>query len=123
MSETTHNLDRIAALRAEIASLELQAVHELIAKRENLKRQLDELDAEIQRITGKAPRGGKVKAKSGRTVSFEELKRLLEQAPGHTINVRKEKLEFAAIKGFAHAHPGTLKLGGNGPWPTVTLVK
>jgi hypothetical protein len=125
MSQSSENLDRIAALRAEIAQLEKQAVHELIAKREAVKQQLDELDAEIQRITGKAPRAGRGvggKPRSGRSVSFDELKQMLESAPGRTINVRKLKLDFGAIKEFAKAHPNTLKLGGKGPWPTVTLV-
>ena len=125
MSQPSQNIDRIAALRAEIAHLEQQAVHELISKRERLKEELDHLDAEIHRITGKAPRGprgGGGKPRSGRTVSFEELKQMLESAPGRTINVRKLKLDFAAIKGYAKSHPNTLKLAGKGPWPTVTLV-
>lgn len=126
MSESTHNLDRISALRAEIAQLERAAVHELHARRDSIKKQLDELDAEIERITGKAPRASKGRSGRGgntRVVSLQELKDLLEKAADHTINVRKLKLDFSVIKGFVHAHPQTFKLGGKGPWPTVSLHK
>lgn len=118
----SENLQRINALKAEIASLEQAAVSELHARRITLLQELEHLDSEIARITGKAPKSAKTRgARSGRSLSLQELKEILEKAPGRTINVRKEKIDFAGIKVIAQANPHLFELGGKGPWPTVTL--
>jgi hypothetical protein len=123
MSDNSQSLNRINALKAEIASLEQAAVSELHARRASLVNELEHLDAEIGRITGKAPKSAKLRTRSGRSVSLQELKEILENAPEKTLNVRKEKLDFANIKTLANANPHLLKLAGKGPWPTVTLLK
>ena len=119
----SNSLDRINQLKAEIASLEQEAVSELHQRRASMVADLERLDAEIARITGKAPRAAKGRSRAGRSVSLQELKEMLERSHDKTVNVRKEKLDFSNIKTLAHANPHLLKLGGKGPWPTVTLLK
>jgi chromosome segregation ATPase len=125
---TTSPLDRIQQLKAEIASLEQAAIQELMERRNNLSRELATVDAEIARLTGKAPAEGKkaraVSSKApAKSLPLQELKELLAAAPEKTLNVRKEGLELANIKTLAAANPSLLKLGGKGAWPTVTLLK
>lgn len=115
-------LNRIEQLKAEIAGLEKAAVSDLIAKRASKVKELEALDAEIARISGKGVNAGRVKAKPGRPVSYQELMMLLERAAGNTINVRKEKLDLALVRSIAAGNP-KLVFGGKGPWPTLSLVR
>lgn len=122
------SLDRIQQLKAEIASLEQAAIQELMERRNNLSSELAAIDAELARLTGKpaaekktrAPRAAAAPAKN---IPLSELKELLADAPNKTLNIRKEGLELRNIKVLATANPGLLRLGGKGPWPTVTLLK
>lgn len=127
----SENLQRIESLKAEIANLEKAAVSELRAKRKDLQSQIEFLDSEIERITGRTPRTTVAKASGSQkparaktvvSVSLDELRNALQGAPDRTINVRKAKYDFASIKALAAANPHLLKLGGKGPWPTVTLI-
>jgi septal ring factor EnvC (AmiA/AmiB activator) len=124
---TTSSLDRIAQLKAEIASLEQAALQELMERRNALSRELATVDAEIAKLSGKLVEGKKGRSSSsaspGRNIPLSELKELLAEAPDKTLNIRKENLELRNIKVLATANPGLLKLGGKGAWPTVTLLK
>lgn len=48
---------------------------------------------------------------------------MLAAAPDKTIKIRQEGLDLKNIKTLAAANPHLLQMGGNGPWPTVTLLK
>lgn len=115
------SLNRINALKAEIAGLEQAAISELVSSRASKLKELEDLDAEIGRITGKASKGGRIKRRSGRIVSIQELTMLLERAPGHTLNIRKEKLDLASIKSVVVGN-SQFSLAGKGSWPTVSMV-
>lgn len=115
-------LARIEELKAQIANLENQAVQELRVKRDAVAQELASLDAQIAKLTGKAPDSRKAKP-TGKSPSLQELKEMLAAAPNKTLNIRKEGLELRNIKVLATANPTLLGLGGNGPWPTVTLLK
>ena len=128
MQQTTSPTDRIAALKAEIESLQQAAISELMEKRNSLSQQLAAVDAELAALTGKpqegakAPRGRRA-APSGKSVPLQELKELLAAAPGKTLSIRKEGLDLRNIKVLAAANPHLLRLGGKGAWPEVTLLK
>ena len=127
MSNKSHSLERIEALKAEIASLETAAIKELKDRRNALAAELTSVEAEIAHLTGKPAekktRGSGRNKPGGKSIPLQELKELLANAPDKTLGVRKEGLDLANIKTLAAANPGLLKLGGKGPWPTVTLLK
>ena len=131
MSTTVSSLDRITELKAQIATLEKNALQELMDKRNTLNHELAAVDAEIARLTGKPVEGKKTRSTSpkstvksaGKSPSLQELKELLAAAPAKTIGIRKEGYDLQNIKVLANANPGLLKLGGKAPWPTVTLLK
>lgn len=116
---------RIAELKAQLAALQADAIKELREKRAALVKEIAQVDAQLAEMTGqsvgKAARGPKVGA--GKSIPLQELKALLEAAPSKTLSIRKEGLELRNIKILAEANPSLLKLGGKGPWPTVTLLK
>ena len=123
---TTSSLDRITDLKAQIATLEKNALSELMEKRNRLSHELASVDAEIAKLTGKPveakkPRAGSLKAL--KNPSLQELKDILAAAPDKTIGIRKEGYDLQNIKTLANANPALLKLGGKAPWPTVTLLK
>ena len=129
MAQAQTASDRLAALKAEIKQLEQAALSELIEKRNSLSQQLAQVDAEIAELTGVK---GEVKKRTRRSASGEsparslplqELKELLAAAPDKTVSIRKENLELQNIKTLANANPHLLRMGGKGPWPTVTLLK
>ena len=123
---TTSSLDRITDLKAQIATLEKNALQELMDKRNSLSHELANVDAEIARLTGKPGDAKKPRAGSSKVLkspSLQELKEILAAAPGKTIGIRKEGYDLQNIKVLANANPGLLKLGGKAPWPTVTLLK
>ncbi len=70
----------------------------------------------------RGPRPGKI-SPPARSIPLQELKELLAKAPDKTLNVRREGLELQNIKTLAAVNPSLLKMGGVGPWPTVTLLK
>ena len=121
------SLERLQQLKAEIASLEQAAVQELMDRRNALTHELASIDAEIAKLTGKPVQEKKTRAVRsagpGKSLPLQELKELLANAPGKTVNIRKEGLELRNIKVLATANPQLLKLGGKGAWPTVTLLK
>jgi hypothetical protein len=124
---TTTSLDRIQQLKAEIANLEQLAIQELMDRRNALTNELATVDAEIAKLTGKPVQEKKTRSAqpkmAGKSLPLQELKELLAEAPGKTLNIRKEGLELRNIKVLANANPHLLKLGGKGAWPTVTLLK
>ena len=117
--------DKIQALKAQIAALEQQELTELKERRTALSTELASVDAELARVTGQPTEGKKKRATTGPGLSLplQELKDLLAEAPGKTVNIRKANLELANIKTLAAATPHLLSIGGHGPWPTVTLLK
>ena len=123
---TTSSLDRITDLKAQIATLEKNALQELMDKRNSLSRELAIVDAEVAKLTGKPVESKKSRAtvsKALKNPSLQELKEILAAAPDKTIGIRKEGYDLQNIKVLANANPGLLKLGGKAPWPTVTLLK
>ena len=123
---TTSSLDRITDLKAQIATLEKNALSELMDKRNRLSRELAAVNAEIANLTGKPVEGKKPRATSSKALkspSLQELKAILAAAPEKTLAVRSEGYDLRNIKVLAGANPGLLKLGGKGAWPTVTLLK
>lgn len=126
MTASSSSLARIADLKAQIAKLESEAVQELRLKRESLAEQLAEVDAQLAELTGtpaEPTARRKAPVSTGRSIPLQELKEMLANAPEKTLNVRKEGLDLRNIKVLAEANPQLLKLGGKGPWPTVTLLK
>jgi hypothetical protein len=122
---STNSQERIEELKAQLASLEKAAVQELIDRRNNISRELATVDAEIAKLTSKLSEGKKprIPASSGRNIPLAHLKEELAAAPDKTLNLRKANLELRNIKVLAQYNPGLLRLGGSGPWPTVTLLK
>ncbi len=95
-------------------------------KRLQLSIELHEVDCEIARLTGKSPEGKKRTRRTATTTfpracSLEELKDLLADAPGKTLNVGKDNLDLSSVKTLAAENPQVFKLGGQGAWPTLTL--
>jgi uncharacterized protein YdcH (DUF465 family) len=125
MSDQNSPLERIQQLQKEIADLQEQAVTELRNKRAALLDEVASIDSELARLMGKnvEKKPGKRQGKggSGKVLTADELKEMLSSAPGKTLNVRKEGLDLATIKGLVRSDSG-LQLGGKGPWPTVKLV-
>jgi hypothetical protein len=127
MSTNVSSFDRIAELKAQIASLEQGAIQELMEKRNTLSRDLAAVDAEIARLTGKPAEAKKARATGtkgpGKSPSLQELKELLATSPGKTLNIRRDGYDLRNIKVLAKANPQLLQLGGKGAWPTVTMLK
>ena len=126
MTNDTNSLKRIEELKAQIAKLEADALRELREKREALLAELKTVDEQIAAFTGEVPQAKtrkRAEREPARSVPLQELKEMLSKAPDKTLSIRKENLELRNIKVLAQANPHLLKLGGNGPWPTVTLLK
>jgi hypothetical protein len=124
MSHTTASLTRIQELKDEIARLQAEHVNELREKRAALAKELAEIDAQLAELTGSpVEKPGRRKSEPGRSIPLQELKALLAEAPDKTLSIRKEGLDLRNIKVLAEANPHLLKLGGKGPWPTVTMLK
>ncbi len=126
MSNPSNSLDRIEALKAEIASLESAALKELKDRRSALASELASVDAELARMTGKPlDKGPKrtIEKQPRKSIPLQELKEMLANAPDKTIGIRKEGLDLSNIKTLANANPGLLQIGNKGPWPTVTLLR
>jgi hypothetical protein len=123
---TTTSLTRIEDLKAQIATLEKNALQELMDKRNTLTHELATVDAEIAKLTGKPVEGKKARAGSSKVLkspSLQELKEILSTAPGKTIGIRAEGYDLKNIKTLRNANPQLLSVGGKGAWPTVTLLK
>ena len=126
MPNTTSSLTRIEDLKAQIATLEKNALQELMDKRNTLSHELSTVDAEIAKLTGKPFEGKKTRATSSKALkspSLQELKDILAAASGKTIGIRAEGYDLRNIKVLAAANPQLLSVGGKGAWPTVTLLK
>jgi len=133
-------LDAIAKLQQQIGQLKDLAVTELQARRLQLQNELKTVDADIEHLTGKparAPWGSRSRAPripgvpprprsnapEGKKPDLQDLKALLAEAPGKTISLRKEGYDVRNVKIMAMANPTLLRMGGLGPWPTVTLLR
>jgi hypothetical protein len=124
---TANPLEEISKLQAQIAQLKEAALQELRARKTTLEGEIAAIDHEIETISGK-PVGGRRGAKlfdtpARRSVTFQELKDLLLAEPDRTLSVRKSGLDSTNIRTLANLNPRELRLGGKGPWPTVTLIK
>ena len=127
MSNNPSSIERIAELKAQIATLEQGAIQELTDKRNKLSTELAAVDAEIARITGKPAPGQKARTAApkaaGKAPSLQELKAIIAAEPDKTLNIRRDGYDLRNIKVLAKANPGLLQLGGKGAWPTVKLMK
>ena len=126
MSMNSSTRDKIQELQAQIAALQEEEVKELKQRRSQLIEQVQALDAQIAAATGSSSLkkgAGRERKSAGRSVPLQELKELLEVAPGKTLNIRKADLQLANIRTLANANPHLLQIGGKSPWPTVTLLK
>lgn len=125
---STSALHRIQELKEQIAKLEGDALRELRQRRDALAKEIASVDAELAKLSGEAapakkgPRKAKAQTPS-QTTTLPELQQLLEAAPDKTVSIRKTNLDLASVKALVLDHPELLRLGGKGPWPTVTLVK
>jgi len=122
---STSALTRIQELQEQIAKLQGDALRELRQRREILAKEIASVDAQLAELGGEAaPKKGPRKAKAAsQAITLPELQHLLEAAPEKTLSIRKTNLDLASIKALALDHPQLLRLGGKGPWPTVTLLK
>ena len=123
---TANPLEEISKLQAQIALLKDSAIRELKDRKAALEHEINGLDHEIEKITGKpAPgrRGRSLDTPARRSLTFQELKDLLLAAPDRSISVRKAGLDSTNVRTLANLNPRELRLGGKGPWPTVTLIK
>jgi chromosome segregation ATPase len=125
------SLDEIARLQKQISQLQEAAVAELRQKRRELEAEIQTIDSQLAELTGKPSTTDKSRAQGrngvpkpvGKNPDLQELKAILASLPQQTLNLRKEGYDSRNIKVLARANPGLLRLGGNGPWPTVTLLK
>jgi len=128
-------LEAIAKLQQQIAQLKDSAITELQARRIQLQAELKTIDADIEHLTVKPPRAPRTarvpgapsrprsNAPEGKKPDLQQLKALLAEAPGKTILLRKEGYDVRNVKIMAMANPTLLRMGGLGPWPTMTLLK
>jgi hypothetical protein len=126
MSTDFSPLKQIEELKAQIARLEGDALRDLRKRREELVAELQSVDSQIAALTGvsvESKTRKRTEREPAKLVPLQELKELLANAPDKTLNIRKENLDLRNIKVLAEANPHVLRLGGNGPWPTVTLLK
>ena len=116
---------RIAELKAQIATLEQGAIKELHDRRNALSAELASVAAELGRLTGKPVEGKKapVSKSDGKSPSLQELKEIIAAAPEKTLNIRGGGYDLQNIKTLAKVNPALLQLGGKGAWPTVKLLK
>lgn len=125
MPTNVSSLERLQQLQAEVTKLQQAAIQELMEKRNALARELAAVDADIAKLTGKPVEGKKPRtpASPGRNIPLSQLKEELEAAPEKTLNIRKANLELRNVKNLVAVNPRLLRMGGNGAWPTVTLLK
>jgi hypothetical protein len=125
MHHQLSHAERIAALKAEIQSLEQSALTELQDKRNALLEEIAAVDAEIEGLTGESTEKLAIRTRApkraGKQISFELLKTTLRELPGKTMNIRKEGYDSKQIKSLIASNPESLSLGGKGAWPTVSL--
>ncbi len=122
---TVNALEAIAKLQAQIGQLTESAITELRQRKGDLERELETIDSDLEKLTGK-PSGRSRKSldtPAKKSVALAELRELLLAAPNQTLNIRRANLDFLNIKTLAYTNPSQLRLGGKAPWPTVTLVK
>ncbi len=129
MNLNSKSAEQIAQLKLEIAKLEQSAIQELLDQRAALKKDLAAVEKEIslaqdQLNPSKRRKIGKKADPTafGKSVPLEELKQKLSFAPDKTVNIRKEGFNALSIRNLAKANPQLLRIGGKGPWPTVTLI-
>lgn len=100
----------------------------MMENRNALSHELATVDAELARLTGKSVETRK-KTRSAtpksslKSLPLQDLKELLGKAPEKPLSIRKEGFDLRNIKTLAKANPSLLKLGGQGAWPTLTLLK
>ena len=125
MHDKSSSHQRVAELKAQIATLEQGAIQELMDKRNALSHDLATVDAEIARLTGKPVEGKKARVSkpAGKSPSLQELKEIIAAAPEKTLNIRKGGFDLQNIKTLARVNPQLLQLGGKGAWPTVKWLR
>ena len=126
MSNKSNTQEKIKDLQAQIAALQEEELSALRDRRAILSNEINAIDAEIARITGKTTdkKSAAGERKSfGKSIPLQELKELIANAPDKTLSVRKEGLDLSNIRTLANANPQLLRMGGKGAWPTVTLLK
>lgn len=112
MQETA--LDKLRFLRQERERLTGAYVEELRNERARLLNEIAILDTQIGAL-----KGSKVSANS-KVVSLESLLSMLKAAGGR-INIRKERLDLAAIRRMVASHGEVLGIQENSAWPYVVL--
>ena len=134
----TNPLQEISKLQQQIEQLKDAAVSELKARRAELETELKSIEAEIENLTGKAPRQRRTRvtaangsgpassseAPVGKKPDLQELKVLLAgRARKNHLPPQRGGYDVRNVKIMAMANPHLLRMGGKGPWPTVTLLK
>jgi hypothetical protein len=110
---------------AKAEELKSKALQYLRDRKAAIEKEVAELDKEIGDMTGETPQKAvnpKAPKFEGKQISFRLLADLLKDRPDRTLSIRKEGYDTKWMKQLVQDNPGQLILGGNGPWPTVTLT-
>ena len=122
--------EQIAEYKAKIKELEDKQLEELQAKKAELEKQLEAIDAEINAIfppfqggpAAKTKRSPKAFKAAGIQVSVKALEERIKAAGG-TVNVRKEGLDLASVRKAVDESKGKFKIERTAPaWPLVVMA-
>jgi hypothetical protein len=109
---------------AKAEELKPKALQFLRDRKVAIEKEIATLDREISGMTGEDVQHAKPRASKfqGKQISFRLLVDVLKDRPDRTLSIRKEGYDTAWMKQLVNSNPGKLALGGNSPWPTITLV-
>jgi hypothetical protein len=108
---------------AKAEELKEQALQFLTERRAAIEKEIATVEKEIAAMTGETlPKAPKAPKFQGKQISFRLLADMLKDRPDRTMSPRREGYDTQWIKRLVAENPDRLTLGGNGPWPTVTLV-
>jgi hypothetical protein len=109
---------------AKAEELKPKALQHLRNRKFEIESALAEVEREIASMIGEAVKATKPRAEkpAGKQISLRLLVDLLKDRPDKTLNIRKEGYDTKWIRQLVVDNPGQLTLGGQGPWPTVTLA-
>jgi len=99
-------LESIRVLQAQIDQLKESAIAELKARKEAILAEIGTIDADMEKLTGRPVRN----TPAIRSVTFQELKDLLQAEPTRALNVRRAGLDGTNVKTLANLHPRELDI-------------
>lgn len=113
------------AAQEEVEARKSEALTAFRKRREELLDQVSKLDSEIAALSGETVSNGRTPRKqptAKKQISLRLLVDKLKDLPEQTMSIRKEGYDTTQIRQLALDNPGVISLGGNGPWPTVSLI-